>query len=73
MEPHGLTAVIPTIVRRNPPKHFKNLPTAGPSDAFIPGLTPEVFCVGGQKRTEGRMAFRPGIIGDRYDSLVFFA
>jgi hypothetical protein len=47
MEPHGLTAVVPTIVRRNPPKHFKNLPTAGPSDAFIPGLTPEVFCVGG--------------------------
>ena len=27
MEPHGLTAMVPTIVRRNPPKHFKNLPS----------------------------------------------
>jgi hypothetical protein len=51
MEYHGLTAVVPKYCSAESAEAFQEpafaKATAGPSYVFIPGLTPEVFCVGG--------------------------
>ncbi len=49
MKLHGLTAVVSSILRRNPPKHtlLRTRIRRVILFTFIHGLTPVVFCEGG--------------------------